>query len=551
MATEQRGPFDRILKTRDGGEPAGPDRAAIYVLGTIAGLALLLLVLVLPPISILSRGDGDGGIPSEPGIADTYTSTVRSGMPKLPAGLVAASPMFDLAAPEDQRGASGVTVPLKEQATDARNLGLYSYIDQQWERLSDVTLVAGGEAVRGEVSQLPGNVAVLRRSRATLQVAGLLPAGTTLDARADSVLTTLHPIAFIPIDTGEILGQRPAVPPAGYEVAPVVVAPNPLVVDDILRSAELRDRHAAAIAAAVTQGNFAGISIDYRNVNVTLREQFTQFVDQLAQLLDQDNRTLSLTLPMPASDSGELDTGAYDWEALGVSADTIEITGELDQELYFQNTEAALEYIVERVDRSKLLLTISSQSVERGSDGLRVLTLPEAMAIASTVAVRTEGAIVPGQQVTLAGQNIATSEGASGITWDDAARAVTFKYPGRGGQRTVWIANRFSAAFRLELAQRFELAGVTITDATDVTGSDVWEPIRDLADTGNLSLSRPNGDLFAPTWSASAGAITPTSGDTTTWTAPAGTGTYEITLIVSDGVVRLGQRVPIEVVGAE
>ena len=244
MATEQRGPFDRILKTREGGEPAGPDRAAVYVIGAIIGLAILLLILVLPPISVLSRSDGGGDVSDTPGVADTYTSTIRSGMPKLPAGLIAASAMFDLAAPKDERGASGVTVPLKEKATDARNLALYSYVDRKWQRLSDVTLIAGGDAVRGEVSALPGNVAVLRRSRATLQVAGSLPAGTSLDSNADTVLTALHPIVFIPIDTGAILGQPPAVPPAGYKVVPGVVAPNAEVVDNILRSTELRNAHA-------------------------------------------------------------------------------------------------------------------------------------------------------------------------------------------------------------------------------------------------------------------------------------------------------------------
>ena len=64
-------------------------------------------------------------------------------MPKLPEGLEAASAMFDLSAPEEQQGASRVTVPLKEKQTEARNLGLYSYVDDSWKRLSDVTLIVG------------------------------------------------------------------------------------------------------------------------------------------------------------------------------------------------------------------------------------------------------------------------------------------------------------------------------------------------------------------------------------------------------------------------
>lgn len=556
--SREHGPFDRILRPNrteggDDGAPQAPDRAAIYVGGTIIGLAILLLVLILPPISILSDGSGgdasaDG---SAPRVADTYRATPRGGVPRLPQGLVAASALFDLSAPEDGRGPSGLTVELKEKQTDASNLALYTHADNRWQRLGDVQLVAGGGAAQADVSSLPGNVIVLRRSKAALQVAGYMPAGATLDERAGPVLTMLHPIVFIPGDDGAVVGQPPAVPLAGYKVVPAIVAPNPEVVNNILRSGELRQRHAAAIADAVKQGNFAGIALDYRAVNDTLKDQFAEFAALLGNALREDGRTLVLTLPMPQQDGGDIDTGAYDWERLGAAADTIEIAGELDQELYFQRTEAALQYAVERVERAKLLLTVSSQSVERGGDGLRAMSLDEALALASIVGVKSQGAITPGLAVPLVAQNLATSEGASGLRWDDASRAVSFSYPGRGGKRTVWIANQFSAAFRLELAQRYGIAGVVMTDASQAAGGgDVWTAVQQLVDNGNVQLSRPNGDLFAPTWSASAGAIVPTIGDAATWTAPAQTGPYEITLIVSDGVVRAGQRVTLEVVPA-
>ncbi|MBI2724070.1 MAG: hypothetical protein HYX50_03310 [Chloroflexi bacterium] len=552
MATE-RGPFDGLLKTPTAAppeDPREPNRSAVYIVGAIIGLGLLLLILVLPPVSILSRGGGgNGGVPSGPGDASTYTSTVRSGMPKLPAGLVAASALFDLAAPADQRGASRITIPLKEKQTEQRNLALYSYVDGKWQRLSDVALVAGGDAARGDVSALPGNIAVLRRSKATLQVAGNITAGTTLDPAAQNVITTLHPIVFIPADNGDLAGAPPAVPPAGYKVVPGVVAPSPDVVDNILRSTETSNRHAEAIAGAVKQGNFAGINIDYRNVNASLKERYTAFVTELARQLHADGRTLTLTLPMPTTNGATIDTGAYDWEALGKQADSIELAGELDQELYFQSTETALTYIVGKVDRNKVLLSISSLSVERGGDGLRTLSLADALGRASVVSVKTQGDIAPGAQVPLVAQNVATSEGASGIKWDDAARAVTFSYPGRGGKRTVWIANQFSAAFRLDLAQRFGLGGVSINDvSTEGGGGDVWTAVQQLSDSGSLTLSRPNGELLTPTWSVSEGSVSPAIGEGTTWTAPTSAGTYQIVIIVSDGIIRMGQQVGLDVV---
>jgi hypothetical protein len=135
------------------------------------------------------------------------------------------------------------------------------------------------------------------------------------------------------------------------------------------------------------------------------------------------------------------------------------------------------------------------------------------------------------------------------MLWDGVARSVTYSYPGRGGKRTMWIANRFSSGYRLELAQRYELAGVVVTDVSVASGgADVLVPIREMADTGDLELTTPNGDLFTPSWTASTGTLSASSGDSVTWTPPAGSG--EITLIVSDGVVRVGQRVVLEVAPA-
>ncbi len=552
MTTDRSGPFDGILKAAPEpaapGGPDGPERMPVYIAGTIIGLAILIIVLILPPISVFDRGGGSGNNSSAPGIADSYTSTVRNSMPKLPAGLVAASPLFDLAAPENAQGASSLTVgPLNERQTDARSLGLYTYAENKWQRLSDVTLVNDGAAARGEVGSLPGNVVVLKKSRSTLQVAGSVPAGATVDERGASALTVVHPLAFLPTADGSIIGERPAVPPASYRVVPAVIAPVPEAVDTILRSSDLRSAHVAAIAGTVKEGNFHGILIDYRNVNPSLKEQFTEFAEALAAALHADAKVLTLTLPLPQQNAGEIDTGAYDWERLGAAADTIEIATELDQELYFQTAEAALDYVTSKVDRSKLLLSISSLSVERGGDGLRTMPLAEALGLASVVGIKAEGPVTAGAAVPLVAQNLAADEGGSGMAWDDVARAVTFSYPGRGGKRTVWIANQFSAAFRLELAQRFGLGGVAINDVSAVSAADVWSPIRELADTGTLSLVRPNGELFQPSWSATQGALTPQTGAAVTWTAPSVSGTYEITIVVSDGAVRAQQTVAIDV----
>jgi hypothetical protein len=555
MSMQRRGPFDRLLGAGVEPEPqlsGRPDRAAMYVAGTIIGLALLLLILLLPPVSILSRGGGGGpSADAAPANASTIKATPKRGMPKLPAGLVAASEYYAMAAPQDQRGGARITVKLKEKPSDARSLGLYTYSDGKWQRLSDVTLVTVGEDTlgRGEVPALPGNIAILRRSKAALEIAGFVPAGTVVDGRAAQALTTLQPIVYIPAADGGLTGDSPAVPPASYRVVPCLITLVPEVVDDLLRSTELTNAHVAAIAAKVRDGNYAGIAVDYRSVSPALRKQFTLFATQLHDALAADGRTLTLVLPAPDMSSGDADEGAYDWEALGKVADTIEVVGEQDQELYFQRTEAALKYITGRVEPSKILITVNALSVERGSDGLRPMSLASALSIAASVSVKSPGDITAGARVPLVATNLADSEGASGLHWDDAARAVTMSYTGAGGRRTLWFSNAYSAAFRIELAQRYRLGGIVVDDASEAGGgADIWGVAQQAADTGAVTLAKPNAELLTPAWTTGDGALAPQTGAAVTWTAPTAAGSYSVTMIVSDGVVRVAQPVTLDVV---
>jgi hypothetical protein len=65
-----------------------------------------------------------------------------------------------------------------------------------------------------------------------------------------------------------------------------------------------------------------------------------------------------------------------------------------------------------------------------------------------------------------------------------------------------------------------------------------------------VTLVRPNGPLLEPHWEASEGVLDGGAKGTVVWTAPA-PGTYDVTLVISDGVVRVGQRLSLEVKAEE
>jgi spore germination protein YaaH len=244
-------------------------------------------------------------------------------------------------------------------------------------------------------------------------------------------------------------------------------------------------------------------------------------------------------------------TGPYDWPALAQAADNIELAAEPDQSLYHARMEEVLEFLTQQVDSTKLLVVVSPYSHEKGGEGIQALLLSQALGLASTLVARTEGDIKPEDAVTIVGPNIYEDEGASGLYWDEEALAVTFSYPGEGGARTVWIENSFSVAFKMDLVRRFRLGGVAVDDVSlSAAGPDIWRPIQELADSGNVTLVRPNGSLLRPHWEASGGALDGQAEGAVVWKAPAA-GSYDVTLVVSDGVVRVGQRLALEVKAEE
>ena len=538
---QDQGPFDRILQP-ESAQPRDRTATAIVVVGIVLGL--VLLVLVLPPIAIF---DDDGpAAPSGP-----VTGTIRDEFPPPPAGFEAVSALFDLAAEDSLLLPAAITVTLSTQVSQGEQLSLFTYRDDGWVRLGAATVLADGQVAQGEVPIVPSNIAVLRAVDREGVVLGSLPAGAALDTRALAVLTTLNPAGFAPSSDGGVSGD-PLALPNGLEidVAPTISASTTAQVqtlNSILASPELRAAHVVAILEFARDNNFAGVDLDYQTIDPAREDDFVSFVDDLAAGLRAEGRGLSLTLPLPVREGGGWDTRGFDWSGLVPLVDAIKLAPELEQDQYYQRTEEALGYLVSRVGSGKLLLTVSPVSHERGVDGVRALTLTEALSIASVPAL-TEATVVPGARVQAMGQNLVGDGGVGGLHWDDVARTVAFTYTGPGGARTVWLANQFSEAFKLDLARRYQLGGVAVEDVSlDYDDANIWPALVSYAQMGEAELVKPNGELLQPRWTASAGVLEGEEGAMVTWLAPDDAGTYTLTLIVSDGVMRVGQQLLVPV----
>jgi hypothetical protein len=539
------GPFDRILDS-------GPkDRNARYILIGMGILGVILLVLVLPPISLLSD-DGPGEAPAGVTTNDDGSTTVR--LPRVPEGFEALSQVFSLQKPRDTTGPYSLTLNLAQPVSDGRNIGLYTNRDGRWDRVASATLVNNGTAAQGEVPDIPPNLAVLRRTTSAAQVSGWLPDGAQPDQAALDLLTTINPVDYAPGADGALVGTPTQFGTTKGNVLPTVRASTPVeieAVNTILASPALRDAHIAALVGLANQPGNAGVDVDYRQVNPARKADYTAFVTVLSDRLHQASKSLSLTLPLPAKSGVSWDTGAYDWEELARRADTLKLAGEPDPSIYFQRMEEVIAFLKPKIDLRKVMLVVTRQSFEKGSDGVRTLSLREGLTLASTLEVRTTSQITPNSSVVVVGKNIFQDDGASGLRWDETAFAVSFSYPGRGGQRTVWLENSLSLAFKLDLARRNGMAGVALDSiAQDGQAPVLWDTLRSYADTGNVSLVQPNSVMLRPTWQIQAGSSEANAKGNIVWRAPAQPGAYDIQLIISDGVIRAAQKIVLNVVAA-
>ncbi|MFQ5879230.1 MAG: glycosyl hydrolase family 18 protein, partial [Dehalococcoidia bacterium] len=481
----QRGPLDRRYDR---------DPAPFIIGGIIVFLAILLIVLFLPPISLLE----DGGDEDEELITDASGLAFRTSdqLPALPSNLLALSPyLFEITVPPDLgEGPTLVSLKLTQPTQDPAGIAFYTYQDGQWQRLETATLspVSDGVKAEAELEQVPSTLAVLRLVSSTFEVTAWLPPNGTLPPETQGVLDILNPLGLLPSADGTVAGDLSAIPSGGFQIFPTIRAMDgdaAAAVDTILADSVLTQEHVDAIAALAQEGGYDGIDIDYRAVDPSLRLQFADFIGALAQRLQDDGRRLSVTLPLPQQRGGVWDTGAYDWQLIGQAADLIKVMPQRDQSIYRAVMPEALTFATGQVPANKLFLVVSPFSHQRIGNDISPLPLVETLGIATTMSVRSpSGPITTGTRVIIAGDNIYRPDGATGIHWDDDAAVVAFSYRVDGEERTVWIENVFSAAFKLEMARRFGLGGVAVEDASVKSGgANIWPVIANAA-AGSISL---------------------------------------------------------------
>ena len=404
--------------SRGGGLYGGSPRTnytRVVALGLI-GLGALALIFFVSPGRVAAKPARISTARLVESIAapDGYTFATKiykyNGTTQLPAG-------SDLS----------VHLPVAKATTDNRNLSFYQYVttSKAWEPLTPATL--DGQILSATLHASPPLIAVLRKSSPGGAVVAYLAPGATLNHDAVGKITILHTLDFSPAADGTIAGTLSNVKTdPSFQLIPVISARNDsagttVFVQTILANPANSSGHVENIVKKVNDLKLTGIDIAYLDLTVNDRTAFTLFISELAQRLHSENKQLTLTIPAPIMTNGRVDEGAYDWAQLAKSADLVEMMPYRDQSTYRQNMPAILSYLTSKLPANKLVLTVTPYATEKSPDGIRTMTLTQAMVIATQQAVRSD-TVTTNTVVDVVGVNINKNDGRSGVQWQPGHR---------------------------------------------------------------------------------------------------------------------------------
>lgn len=523
-----------------GRSPRGGRTRLFVVLGALVAFFIIVFLVVRS-----FGGEGNACEFEDSGVTFRCLDTT------LPSGFISLSPLYSLET--DQEGAAVITLKLDRTVPEGTEVGFYSIANGSVSLIAPATLGADGESASAQITEFPDTLAVLSPSGGIAsgggQVVAYLPAGAQLHPDSLPIVTMVHPIDHFPAPDGTVQGAPSGVS-GGFEVIPTILATSSNggsgAVDVILADPSLRSAHVRAIVDLVAVNGYAGIDIAYTEVDPEQSASFTLFVLELGQALREAGKKLTLTLPSPTRGGADFSGGAYDWANLARAADYLQLLPERDQSIYRTRMPEILQFLSAQViDPTKLILVLSPYAAEKGVDGIRTMTLADAMSIATVIQPKEpEQPIVANQRVGIVAPNINRDSGAFPPAWNEETATVTFTY----SSRTVWLENAFSMPFKLELVERFRLGGFAVEDASNNQSlGSFWPELIDYAATGEPVLLQPNPESLTPVWEAAAGELEGVQGEVI-WNTPITPGAYEITLTLSDGVAQFSRTTSFEVV---
>ncbi len=486
---------------------------------------LLIASLLLPPISAASRiadlgttrvpreggalTDTDGTQVTFPaaGIATPFSGALTS-IPRMEflagaAGsdlrqaaevipdelLVAKSPFYQLKLRGDAPTQATWVIPIPNDSEPYETLDLYAWDEASaaWQWLPH-TVIRDDDQIESRLNSVASSAMVFQTNPQPAMVSADLALASQLPDEGRGALAEVHPTGLFLGGNGALDGAVDATfDQLGSAFAVIPVVRNydgPIVRTDLLANmlvdATQRQNHVDALVTLAVSSLYNGIDIDYRGLDKNLRGEFHQFLKELADKLHAQGKTLSVRVE-PAAQVAEdrWETGAYDWQAIGLIADTVKIPAPVDPRAYVSGgqMDALASYATGQINRFKVRFVLGGRSIEEAGAYLIQKSYADALDPLIGRVAADQTVVEPGQPLNLA---LVSSRPTSGLVYDPNIGTYVYRYQDdQGLARTVWLENAASLAHKLDILRRYNLQGFTVENLpADGADADLWSLIK-------------------------------------------------------------------------
>lgn len=235
----------------------------------------------------------------------------------------------------------------------------------------------------------------------------------------------------------------------GYRVWAAVTSFDPAITASVLSSSALRRKVIDQLLIYARLYGLGGLNLDFENFHYTYRDLYTQFVRELAPLCAAEGLVLSVDVTMISAEPYW--SRGYDRKSLGEAADYIML---MAYDEHWHNApvpgsvaslpwvERGLQKVLQEVPAEKLVLGVPFYcrlwQISSAGGGESVPSWALTMKTAEEI---------------LAGQD-------ARVSWDSRIGQNVADYSEDGEEYRLWLEDGASMARRLELVNRYRLAGV-------------------------------------------------------------------------------------------
>jgi hypothetical protein len=356
-------------------------------------------------------------------------------------------------------------------------LDLYGYFAerQRWEFIAGAQV---GGRIEATLDEIPEQIALFQATPTQPIVLASYNVNQLLTSDVAELATIVSPAGLQPTINGKVTGSlAPGFDlTSGYLVMPVIrdfADPRALdtaTVESIISNTTLRREHVREITLLTSGGGYDGIMIDYRGLAETQRDNFSLFISELGESLNQANLLLGVVVPAAENVEGVWQTGGYDWRAIGRSADYVQINMGLNPQTFKAGenelVDAMLRYAKNEISRYKILMGLTAQSIRQIGGNYIEIGYDESLAGLGNVQVEASnvsetGSIEPGSEVRAYLDGL---EAEAGIDTAINAPFLVYKNDDGSDAAQVWLTTGDALRWRMDRTLPVMVAGVAFND---------------------------------------------------------------------------------------